>query len=205
MHVNAELADTQVRPTEKGPSRSPRRRRFRRVAAVTGTAAMAVALGACYGPIASGSSSIAVSCTSFDSSQNVTGTFDAQIDVGLSAPSWTGDGDQIPFRDATLSGVGTPEDPTILSFAIDGASPSNLYFARNAADNGFDDVQTRTVTAPVGGNVTANFANVLVIHVNGEDVSYDLCLPAAGEDTAVITLPVRANPATTTTTTTTPE
>jgi len=170
------------------------------VAAITGTAAIAVGLGACYGPIASGSSSIAVSCTSFDSSQHVTGSFDASVDVGLSAPSWTGDGDDIPFRDATLSGVGTPEDPTVLSFALDGASPTNLYVARNAADNGFDDAQTRTVTAPVGGTVTASFANVLVIHVNGEDITYDLCLPAEGEDTTVISLPVRANPATTTTT-----
>jgi hypothetical protein len=200
MHVNAELADTQVRTTERRTPRTPRRRRFRRVAAITGTAAIAVGLGACYGPIASGSSSIAVSCTSFDSSQHVTGSFDASVDVGLSAPSWTGDGDDIPFRDATLSGVGTPEDPTVLSFALDGASPTNLYFARNAADNGFDDAQTRTVTAPVGGTVTASFANVLVIHVNGEDITYDLCLPAEGEDTTVISLPVRANPATTTTT-----
>ena len=107
---------------------------------------------------------------------------------------------EIPFRGASLSGVGTIDDPTILSFSIDGASPANLAYWRNAADDGFDDVQKRTVTAPVGGTVTASFANVLVIHVAGDVVTYDLCLPAAGADTAVISLPVRANPGTTTTT-----
>ena len=71
------------------------------------------------------------------------GTFDAAVDVGVSAPSWTGDGDDIPFRQATLSGVGTIDDPTVLSFAIDGASPTNLYFGRNASDDGFDDAQKR--------------------------------------------------------------
>jgi len=200
MHINAEMADKQVTYPDKRTSSTPRRRRLRRVAAITGTAAMAVGLGACFGPITSGSSTIAVSCTSFDSSQNITGTFDAEVAVGVSAPSWTGDGDDIPFRDATLSGVGTVDEPTVLSFAIDGASPTGLYFGRNAADDGFDDAQKRTVTAPIGGTVTASFANVLLIHVNGEDVSYDLCLPAAGEDTTVISLPVRANPGTTTTT-----
>ena len=40
-----------------------------------------------------------------------------------------------------------------------------------------------------------------MIHLNdGQDITYDLCLPAAGEDTTVITVPVRANPSTTTTT-----
>ena len=190
MHPSAPMADTEVKDATTVAKASGRRRRGRRVAAVTGAASMALVLGACFGPMTSAGTTIATSCTSHDKTGAVTGTFDADLTVGLSAPKWTGTDSDMPFRGASMSGTGSIQDPTILAFSVDGASPSSLQYTRNASDDGFDNVQKRHVWAEVGANVTASFASVLVIHINGSNVTYDLCTPVEGADATVITVPV---------------